>query len=263
MVSALFLLFEVHKQWKSGNWNSLITKGDLCLCAAAIWLLFVSKSATSLLAFSFGAVTYWTLGLRAARRARTSWVFMLILVVTIAIPLGFSGAGMAGTDTGLGSVVDLTGHGETFWGRTILWKEVIDRVPNPLLGCGYESFWLGERLEELWALYWWQPNEAHNGFVGVYATLGLAGLAILIGIIVQSYRRLYRLFAQDNESEYARIGLACLTAALFYNVTEYAFLGMAPIWFIILLVSIRLSSTPAEASDALQFSASPSECISA
>jgi exopolysaccharide production protein ExoQ len=259
MVSALFLLVEIHKQWTSGNRRSFIVKGDLCLFAAAIWLLHKSHSATSLLAFIAGAITYWALGLKQLRRARTPWMFSLVLVFTLIIPLGFYGVGLTGADSTLGSFVDLTGHSETFWGRTVLWKDVIDTAPNPLLGSGYESFWLGSRLEKLWDLYWWRPTEAHNGFVDVYASLGLVGVAILIGVIIQSYRRLFRLFVQDNADDYARIGLAFLTAALLYNVTEAAFLGLSSIWFIVLLVSIRTSFAPLEASDALEASPIASE----
>ena len=191
MASALFLLIEIHEQWKSGNRRSFIFKGDICLCGVALWLLYLSHSATSLLAFCAGAVTYWGLGRQRLQRARTPWMFMLVLIVTLAVPLAFYGMGLAGTNTTLGSFVDLTGHSETFWGRTMLWKDVIDRVPNPLLGCGYESFWLGDRVEQLWDLYWWHPNEAHNGFVGVYASIGLIGVALLVAVIVQTYRRLF------------------------------------------------------------------------
>jgi exopolysaccharide production protein ExoQ len=254
MISALFLLVEIHQQWISGNRRSFITRGDLCLFVVAIWLLHKSHSATALLAFIAGAVTYWALGLKQLRRARTPWMFSLVLVFTLIIPLGFYGVGLTGADSTLGSFVDLTGHSETFWGRTVLWKDVIDMVSNPFLGFGYESFWLGERLEKLWELYWWKPTEAHNGFVGVYASLGLVGVTILIGVIIQSYRRLFRLFVQDNADEYPRIGLAFLTAALLYNVTEYSFLGLTSMWLIILLVSTKVSSAPLEASDALETS---------
>jgi exopolysaccharide production protein ExoQ len=259
MISALFLLVEIHQQWTSGNRRSFIIRGDFCLFGVAIWLLYKSHSATSQLAFIAGAVTYWALGLKQLRRARTPWMFLLVLAITLIIPLGFYGVGLTGADSTLGSFVDLTGHSDTFWGRTVVWKDVIDMVPNLFLGCGYESFWLGSRLEKLWDLYWWHPTEAHNGFVGVYASLGLVGVAILVGVIIQSYRSLFRLFVQDNANEYARIGLAFLTAALLYNVTEYAFLGLAPIWFIVLLVSIRMGFAPLEASDALTASPTASE----
>ncbi len=46
---------------------------------------------------------------------------------------------------------------------------------NPLLGTGYESFWLGPRLQ-----WFWQHaglghiNEAHNGYLEVYLNLGIS-----------------------------------------------------------------------------------------
>jgi exopolysaccharide production protein ExoQ len=233
MVSALFLFDEIHSEWSSGNRRSLILKGDFCLFCVAIWVLFVCNSATSLFSFYVGIATYLALGSKRITIMRKPGVFLAALAFTVAMPIfvsSFSGF--------IGSFVGITGHSDTFWGRTELWKLIIGLVPNPLLGCGYDSFWLGERLESLWKIYWWKPQEAHNGFVGVYASLGLTGVAILVGFFAQSFRRLLRSLAEGDE--FAIIKLAFLTAALFYNITEYAFLGMQPVWFLCLLVAVRL-----------------------
>ena len=50
---------------------------------------------------------------------------------------------------------------------------------NPIFGTGFESFWLGKRLEQLQGIFFFFPNEAHNGYLEVYLNLGLMGLFIV------------------------------------------------------------------------------------
>lgn len=239
MVSALFLLYELHKEWSAGNHKSLLVKGDFCLLVVAVWLLFMSNSATSMLSFGVGCVIYYALGTRFAQHARKPWLLLAVLTLTAIIPAILSGTGSAGSSSSIASVVDMTGHSNTFWGRTVLWQVVIDMVKNPLIGCGYDSFWLGNRLDELWRVYWWHPNEAHNGFVGVYASLGLIGCFIVFCILAQGYQELFRRFRASNTDLKYRLAIAFLTAAVVYNITEFAFLGLSPVWFLLLLMIAR------------------------
>ena len=81
------------------------------------------------------------------------------------------------------------GRDSTLTGRTDIWRQVLDLHTNPLVGVGFESFWLGERLRKIGELYWWQANEAHNGYLETYLNLGLIGLFILVGWIVAAFRK--------------------------------------------------------------------------
>jgi exopolysaccharide production protein ExoQ len=230
MISAIVLLYEIHRQWSSGDRQSRKLYGDLCILPVVLWLLFKSHSATARMAFLLGGVVYLILWkqLRIAR----PWLFHIILAGALAITIGLTS--LSGILT---PVVDLTGHSMTFWGRMTLWKVVIGLVPNPIFGAGYSSFWLGDRLIEMWDEYWWKPTEAHNGFVEVYANLGFIGVAILIALIVQSYRFLFASLPDDPES--ARIKLTIVAMALCYNITEAGFLGLHPVWFVLVLMVAR------------------------
>jgi exopolysaccharide production protein ExoQ len=109
---------------------------------------------------------------------------------------------------------------------------------NPLVGTGYQSFWLGQRLE-----WFWQNsglghlNEAHNGYLEVYLELGLIGVALLIGFLVASYRTICRMLAV--KSSLAVLGLAAWLALVFYNMSEAAFQG-GLLWTVFLMGAITL-----------------------
>ena len=76
------------------------------------------------------------------------------------------------------------GRDSTLTGRTEIWTHVLWVAGNPLLGTGFESFWLGDRLANVWSI---MPGiqEAHNGYLEVYLNLGWIGVTLLavIGLI--------------------------------------------------------------------------------
>ena len=69
----------------------------------------------------------------------------------------------------------------------MLWTRLLGLHTNPILGTGFESFWLGERPEQLEGIFFFIPNEAHNGYLEIYLNLGLIGLFILIGLFVATF----------------------------------------------------------------------------
>ena len=231
MISGIILLYEIHREWSSGDRNKHKMYGDLCLLAVSSWLLWKSHSATARLGFLLGGAVYFILWQRL--KIARPWLFHVILAGALTITIGLTSLGGI-----LGPVVDLTGHADTFWGRTRMWKVVIGLVPNPIFGAGYESFWLGDRLIEMWMNYWWHPSEAHNGFVEVYAELGFVGVAILVALIVHSYRSLFACL--PGESESTRVKLTIIAMVVSYNITEAGFLGLHPLWFVLVLAVARL-----------------------
>src|SRR5262249_18406741 len=126
------------------------------------------------------------------------------------------------------------GRDTTMTGRTDLWDAVLPLNPNPLLGAGYESFWLGDRLKALWTRFWWQPNQAHNGYLEVYLNLGLLGLLLVGVFLLTSYQRIWR---PTNAVGFASLSLAIWTITLLHNVTE-AGVFKGSLWVPLLLASI-------------------------
>jgi O-antigen ligase len=134
-------------------------------------------------------------------------------------------------------IVESLGRDPTLTGRTELWATLLEMSAHPWLGAGFESFFLGDRLELLWEKYWWQPNQAHNGYIEIYLTLGRVGL-ILMGVLMWTgYRNAVQVFREDPMAGSLR--LTFLIIALVYNVTEAAFKVVHPIWIVFLLAASR------------------------
>jgi hypothetical protein len=88
------------------------------------------------------------------------------------------------------NAVTLLGRNATLTDRTEVWELALRLQPNPILGAGFESFWLGQRLEDLWSKFWGKPNQAHNGYIETYLNLGLIGLVILFAPILATFRKI-------------------------------------------------------------------------
>ena len=109
---------------------------------------------------------------------------------------------------------------------------------NPLLGTGYESFWLGSRLQLFWQTSGLgHINEAHNGFLEMYLNLGIIGLALIVGYLITSYRTIWSKFFQL--AGLSSLALAIWIDFLFYNVTEAGFRS-GLMWLTFLLLSIAV-----------------------
>jgi O-antigen ligase len=126
--------------------------------------------------------------------------------------------------------LDILGKDPTLTDRTKLWHAVLQVPINPVFGTGFENFWLGERREKLWDIYWWHPNEAHNGYLETYLNLGLVGLALMLLLFLFAFFEGRKMLFSNFE--YARFQLGFLAAFVLYNCTEAAFKALHPLCFI-------------------------------
>jgi len=191
------------------------------------WLLFKADSSTSLMSLVVGMLIVALLGLRSLNK-RLIGLYLLLAVVTLVV--GELAFGI------FGRLIALTGHNSTLVGRGELWRQLLGLHTNPIVGVGFESFWLGDRMKTLAALHWWAPNEAHNGYLETYLNLGLIGLFILIGCIIATYRKA-RLDLLRN-FEFGRFRLGFLVAVVLLNWTEASFKGLSAIWFVFYIVAM-------------------------
>jgi O-antigen ligase len=198
----------------------------VAIAAIAIWLCLLCDSKTSLTCLILAGVLMLITTQRWAAK-HTSVVHALIagFVVLSLFALFF--------DPG-GSLVHSLGRDSTLTGRTRIWHAVLSLHTNPLIGTGFESFWMGSRLEQVWTMIL-EPGiqEAHNGYLEIYLNLGLVGVALLAVVIVTGYRNAIAIFCRDPHA--GRVRLAFLTAGLIYSVTEAGFRMGSPTWIAFLL----------------------------
>lgn len=231
LVCGLFFFWNILTIWRKKN--SYLDKKEFFInvlfLLMILWLFLKINSITSSTCLVIGISVIFGLGFSLAKRniKQITIYFFLIIILFLVLDLLFDLKYIF-----LSSV----GRDMTLTGRTELWKEVINMDINPLIGTGYYSFWLGNRLEKLWSKFWWRPNQAHNGYLEIYLNLGLIGLFLLIGVIVSTYNKILKNLFYNFD--YGRFQLAILIMSLVYNFTEAAFRGLHIIWFIFLLISM-------------------------
>lgn len=198
------------------------------IIAMIVNLLSLCNSTTSIVGFACSAAVVWV-AMRPWRKAAV--VHLAVLAVLSISTFAIFGK----TD-----MVETLGKSSTLSGRTVVWDLVLSRHTNPWIGTGFESFWLGPRLEFMFhALENLPINEAHNGYLEVYVNLGWAGVCFIVALILAAYRRVILRWRQNPRT--ASLILGFLLCTLFNAYTENAFRIMNPAWVIFLLVTIATS----------------------
>lgn len=201
--------------------------------AFGVVLLTWAHSATSGVCFALGTVIMVATTVRVFR-TRPEAVHILVLVMAVATAVALLLGGQEQLTRAVGRTSDLTG-------RTQIWTAVISAAPNPIVGTGFESFWLGPRLEELRRALGlaFVLNSSHNGYIEVYLNLGAIGIGLLASILASGYRHSVALFRRDPAL--GSLSLAYILTSAAYSMTEAGFRMLSPTWFFLLLAIIGAS----------------------
>src|SRR5579863_150693 len=199
-----------------------------------LWLFFTADSMTSLSCFLMAGGLILVTNIRAFEGK--PWVAHFLIAVMLSLSL-FA----LFFDTG-GNIVGSLGRDSTMTGRTGIWKAVLSVGGNPLIGTGFESFWMGERLHRVWDLTAKGIQEAHNGYLEVYLNLGWIGIGLLALVIASGYRNAVAVYRRNADA--GRIRLAFIAVALVYNFTEAGFRMMDPVWIAFLLAAFAIPAAP-------------------
>ncbi len=196
-----------------------------------IWLLRMCQSLTSICALGMaGAVML--LFVRPAFRFRPVLVHALVVAL-----IGISAFALFFQQSG--GLVQALGRTSSLSGRTTIWAAVLSVPVNRVVGAGYESFWLGHRLEEVQDVSGQPTNEAHDGYLEMYVNLGWTGLMVLALLIVTGYRNIIGAWRRDPDIGSLR--LAFLLGALITAFTEAAFRMLSITWIFFLIATIGSS----------------------
>ena len=205
-----------------------------------VWLLVLANSATSRACFALGAVMILATSMPViSRHPKAVHVLIFVMVLSVALTMLFGGG--AGIAHAMGRKADLTG-------RTEIWDALVPMVPNAIYGAGFETFWLGPRLDQVRYIFLGNPlNEAHNGFLEVYLNLGLLGVFLIIWILISGYRRAAAAFRHDPA--FGSLLLAYVAAGAVYNVTEAGFRLLCPNWIFLLFAVVAATGVASTSKD--------------
>ncbi len=191
------------------------------------WLFSRAHSATSFIALVIGGLIIVFVGSRLINKNFVGTYMVIALVLVAAGEMAFGISGLMSENLGRGSELS---------GRTVLWSRVLELHTNPVVGTGFESFWLGDRPQQLEGVFFFIPNEAHNGYLETYLTLGLVGVFLLAVLFIATFRKIrVELF---RNFEIGRYRLGFLAALILYNWTEAAFKTLNPLWFVFYLIAM-------------------------
>jgi exopolysaccharide production protein ExoQ len=201
------------------------------ILAMVSWIFWTANSATSLSCLLLGATLIVLTSLGPHLR-RPLFVHGLILALLCA---SFVTVFIAP------QILSMLGRDPTLTGRTQIWAVVLDMPINRIVGTGFESFWLGPRLQQIWTIWWWHPNEAHNGYIEVLLNLGWVGIFLLGMLLVTGYRNIVSQLCRNVS--FARLALAYFLMAMIYSFTEAGFRSLGLTW-IFLLLAITTARVP-------------------
>lgn len=194
----------------------------------ALWLLDLSDGATALATVVLCTVTMFAVASPLVSKRYFGTYMVTVIVVAILLQTNFQV---------YERVVEMLGRNPNLTDRTEVWADVLALQARPLFGYGFESFWLGARLDALWEKWWWRPIQAHNGYIETYLNQGAVGLLLLVALLLSTFRRISRQLVVDFEI--ARLRLAYLVAVLMFNYTEAAFKGVALMWTIFHIIAME------------------------
>lgn len=232
LISGLFFFWDTIARWpeRKQERTKRIMFVNVALLAMTLWLLNLASSATASVCFALGCLVIVAAHSRPSKRhpaflkVLIPASFCLYLILAFGFNLNGDMAGAVGKDP-------------TLTDRTKIWSIVLSMHTNPIIGTGYESFWLGPRLEYFWQKGLGNINEAHNGFLEMYLNLGLVGLFLIGWFLTASYQTICKRLKPF--SNLASLTLAIWITMLFYCVTEAGFRS-GLMWLLFLLAGVTV-----------------------
>ena len=203
--------------------NEIINRGfrrvfGAVIAVIAIALLILSNSKTSIgLTLLAPVLAVVTLSFRKATRISPA-------VVLLSIPFCYLVFASI-TGFGVGRLSYMLYGDPTFTGRTVIWDFAhLEIARNPILGWGYQSFWLvgpdGPSVVDGPGWVKEMPN-AHNGYLDTMLEMGYVGLLLLVTFIAASLHAIGRMADRD----FTRAWLV-LSLALYIIITN----GLESLW---------------------------------
>ncbi|WP_257170277.1 O-antigen ligase [Bradyrhizobium sp. SRS-191] len=229
--AAIAFLLSVHELLHPGFRRAL----GIVVAIAAVVLIFLSSSKTAL-GLALVAPVLALLTLLVSRTFRLAPVLILAALI-----LGYFVFGeLAGFTTSRIAYL-LTGD-SSFTGRTTIWAfSEMEIAKRPLLGWGYQSFWLvGADAPSITDAPGWvkaMPN-SHNGYYDAMLELGYVGFAFLIVFLATTVHVIGRVMDHDYRRAWILLSVALFVMS--YNFLETLWLRAFDVsWVVFVLVTVE------------------------
>jgi exopolysaccharide production protein ExoQ len=206
-------------------WNELL------LCVGFVWMIgwlfYMSNSRTPLVSLSVGVSVMLFAGWKRVRKDFIGTYLLAGILLIWSVQATFDV---------YGATLKLLGRNPTLTDRTYLWHDLLNLDTNPVIGVGFESFWLGwqNKLPEEWET---EINESHNGYLEIYLTLGGIGIALLLAMLFATYRRACKELLINVQAGRFRLGF--VVAVVIYNWTEAGFRSIDQVMQMFYLIALN------------------------
>jgi len=130
----------------------------------------------------------------------------------------------------------------TFTGRTIIWDFVQSEIAHrPLLGWGYQSFWLVPDSPSFGAPGWVKVlTEGHNGYYDTTLQMGYIGYALLAIFIIATLHAIGRVADRDPGRAWLVLSLALFV--ILSNYLESLWMrGFEFLWVVFLMIAAEIA----------------------
>lgn len=233
MIVGVVLMWEFLRVWserQKGYWRDLNFWILVLLLVFNFDLLLLAQSSTSMFCLCLAsAMMIWL----RSRFANPRFVIFYLFGIAAAVVVAEKGFNFITF-----FVTEVLHRDMTLTDRTLIWDNLLDFPINPIFGTGFESFFLGERREEIWRL--WpvlQLISAHNGYLQTYLDMGYLGLAVTLMLVLGVFARSHRDLIIDRHLGSFR--LSYLIIFLFYNWTEVGFRMQFAPFFVFFLAALE------------------------
>jgi O-antigen ligase len=217
-------------------WNRLA--GTLIIVLAAIFLYFThAKSPVNLLPVAL-LLSYCIPRIRSA-------VLALALVLAVPVVINLLTVGSVMFEPVRNFIAGFMPD-PTYTGRNEIWLFALDNIAKrPLFGFGFEAFWGMPDLVSAWNYlesWGYRASDAHNGYLNLAVTTGLAGLACALWwIIVQPFADSRRAVAPGADRALTTLFLQIWMFGLCLSGFESEFFrGGSEVWILMVMSIIGM-----------------------
>jgi O-antigen ligase len=225
--SAIPFLLALHEMLYPGRRRVF----GIVVAGVAAWLLFWANSKT---AFGLALLVPLVAGLTLLAKKITR---LSPAVSLLSVPLCFVVLSTV-SHFGIERISYMLYGDSSLTGRTVIWDFANTEIARrPLLGWGYQSFWLaGSNAPSIVDAPGWvkEMPDGHNGYVDTKLELGYVGLALLVSFIIATLHGVGRM--ADRAPARAWLVLSLALYVIVYNFLESVWLKSYEFLWVLFLV---------------------------